>query len=337
MARYRRRRGRNRAVLPAILVVGACGLAWWWYPDAVSDVDGPEIAGRRVPVLSSDRPETEPASAPRPGISEKGDAPTATTAEAKPDAARARELLSEGRKALTANDWIAARAYINQAIAAGLDGAELDQARADLTRINMETVFSPRVLPDDRLVQRYIIQSGDSLAAIAKEFDVSADFLADINGIKNKNLIRAGQTIKVVQGPFHAEVDAAKFTLTVYIGEERSRTFMKQFSVGLGADGSTPRGTWKVRNKLVDPTYYPPRGGSIIAADDPENPLGERWIGLEGVAGEAVGQQRYGIHGTIEPDSIGRNASMGCIRLYNEDAEELYDLLIPGKSLVHIR
>ena len=67
------------------------------------------------------------------------------------------------------------------------------------------------------------------------------------------------------------------------------------------------------------------------------NPLGERGIALEGLAGEALGQQRYGIHGTIEPESIGQEASLGCIRLFNEDVEELYTYLVEKHSTVIIR
>ena len=75
----------------------------------------------------------------------------------------------------------------------------------------------------------------------------------------------------------------------------------------------------------------------IISADDPENPLAERWIGLEGVAGEALRQQRYGIHGTIEPETIGQNSSMGCIRMFNEDVEALYTYLVTKHSTVTVR
>jgi lipoprotein-anchoring transpeptidase ErfK/SrfK len=120
--------------------------------------------------------------------------------------------------------------------------------------------------------------------------------------------------------------------LDVYLGG----TFMLRYPVGLGAESSTPSGEWEVQNKLKNPQYYPPRGGKIILADDPENPLGERWIGLKGVKGEAVGQQRYGIHGTIEPDSIGRSASLGCIRMHNTDVEEFYDLVVVGHTKVTV-
>jgi len=55
------------------------------------------------------------------------------------------------------------------------------------------------------------------------------------------------------------------------------------------------------------------------------------------VAGEAVGQQRYGIHGTIDPDSIGKSMSLGCIRMRNENVAELYSMLVAGDSRVTIR
>ena len=99
----------------------------------------------------------------------------------------------------------------------------------------------------------------------------------------------------------------------------------------------SPTGEWRVATKLMNPTYYPPRGGEIMAADDPKNPLGERWIGLVGISGAAVDQERYGIHGTNEPDSIGKSVSMGCIRMHNEDVEALYSYLVETHSTVTVR
>ena len=60
-------------------------------------------------------------------------------------------------------------------------------------------------------------------------------------------------------------------------------------------------------------------------------------MGLEGTDGQAVGQRSYGIHGTIDPASIGKMSSMGCIRLKNEDVEVVYKLLIPDKSMVVVK
>jgi lipoprotein-anchoring transpeptidase ErfK/SrfK len=109
------------------------------------------------------------------------------------------------------------------------------------------------------------------------------------------------------------------------------------FPVGLGAEDTTPTGRWKIRNKLTHPPYYPPRGGKVIGADDPANPLGGYWMGLEGVEGAAVGQDSYGIHGTNEPDSIGKRCSMGCIRMRNEDVTFVYELLVAHDSIVTVK
>jgi lipoprotein-anchoring transpeptidase ErfK/SrfK len=241
-------------------------------------------------------------------------------------------LLIAARTSIARGELVAARNHLTAALQSSRDDAQLAAIRTELARLGEETVLSPRILPDDPLVERYVLQPGDTLSRIAKANKVSVEMLAELNGIADVNRIREGQTIKVIHGPFRAVVTKSAFALDVYLGD----TFIKGFPVGLGADDSTPTGQWRVSTKLKNPTYYPPRGGTIIGADDPANPLGERWIGLQGVSGEAEGQQRYGIHGTIEPDSIGKNVSMGCIRLRNEDVEALYNYLVEIHSTVAV-
>ena len=87
---------------------------------------------------------------------------------------------------------------------------------------------------------------------------------------------------------------------------------------------------------MKNPVYYSPRGEGVIEADDPANPLGEFWIGLVGLDGDAVGKESYGIHGTIEPNSIGKMESMGCIRLRNDDIAMVFSALTEGRSTVQI-
>ena len=72
--------------------------------------------------------------------------------------------------------------------------------------------------------------------------------------------------------------------------------------------GSTPTGTWMLQpgGKLKNPKCCGPRGEGVIEADDPKNPLGEYWIGLDGTDGDAVGKEGFGIHGTIDPDASAR-------------------------------
>ncbi|GJM25934.1 MAG: hypothetical protein DHS20C16_23490 [Phycisphaerae bacterium] len=361
MARYnrnssRRRQGKGNGVWIAGFVVTAFGV--WIYAQFLSPVleGNPEASGAKqskvddsklanaettkrssVPKLTSVRPEISDGGAGR-HVTEKG---AKSNNQALPenapqrnaeDTARARKLFSVGMQASQDKDLVAARAHLTDAVNLGLSRDQLIEARAALTRIGNETIFGPMIIEDDPFVSRYTIQSGDSLEKVAKKYSVTDDFLAAINGIANKNRIRAGQNIKVVHGPFHAKIDPATFSMDIYLKD----TFVRHYKVGLGEHGSTPTGKWRVGDKLKNPTYHPPRGGKIVLADDPENPLGERWIKLIGIEGEAVGQTSYGIHGTIEPDSIGRNKSMGCVRMHNEDVSEVFTYLSTNKSIVDI-
>lgn len=81
----------------------------------------------------------------------------------------------------------------------------------------------------------------------------------------------------------------------------------------------SPTGSFKIVQALPDPTWY--AKGKIVPPGK-SNPLGPRWLGLS-VKG-------YGIHGTNNPASIGRNASHGCIRMRNRDVEELFTMVSVG-------
>src|SRR5262249_2207473 len=130
--------------------------------------------------------------------------------------------------------------------------------------------------------------------------------------------IRMGQKLKVVPGPFAATVFLDRYELVVH----QNGSFVKSYRVAVGKDGTTPIGTFTVKNKMFDPTYYGREG--VIALYDPTNRLRERWID----SGDS-----YGIHGTIDPESIGKNESRGCIPMLNSDVEEVYDLLVLGSEV----
>ena len=98
---------------------------------------------------------------------------------------------------------------------------------------------------------------------------------------------------------------------------------VKVFSVAVGAPASpSPVGSYEIVNRLSEPTYY---GFGKVVPPGKSNPIGPRWIGLS-VKG-------YGIHGTNDPNSIGHNASHGCIRLRNRDIEELFEMIHVGDAV----
>ena len=89
-------------------------------------------------------------------------------------------------------------------------------------------------------------------------------------------------------------------------------------------------------SKLVNPTWTNPRTGQFFPADDPENPIGEYWMGLRGMDDTNVGERGFGIHGTIEPESIGTDSSMGCVRLRDGEIDMIYAVMAEGISTIDV-
>jgi hypothetical protein len=250
--------------------------------------------------------------------------------------------LADGKARIAAGQLLEARAVLNAALLSGaLSDADAAAARSMISDINQTVVFSARAFPNDPYGGTYLVKQGDSLAKIAAACNTTWELLARINGIEPRKL-RYGATIKVLRGPFFAVVSKQAFTMDIYLGAlppDKGSMYVMSMRVGLGRDNSTPTGLWAIGHnaKLRHPTYYPPEGGQPIEADDPTNPLGGYWVGLTGVDGQAVGRTSYGIHGTIDPDSIGHQASMGCIRLKADDIPLVFDLMVEGKSMVLVK
>jgi LysM repeat protein len=238
---------------------------------------------------------------------------------------------------------VEARQVINQILADDrrtLSRADRDLIRQVLTGINTRLVYSKVVAPDDPLVTSYLIRSGDVLSKIAKRYKVDKLFLARINGLPNPDKIRAGQKLKIVRGPFHAIIEKAAFRMDLYLVDDAGQwVYVSSMPVGLGEHNSTPLGKWAVKPfaKVKSPQYTNPRTNEVFAPNDPRNPLGGYWIGLEGMEMATADLEAYGIHGTIEPKSIGKQASMGCIRLGAKNIEALFGMLVEGESKVTVK
>ena len=245
--------------------------------------------------------------------------------------------LADAKAKADAGKLLEARDIYNAALQSGkLSAKEGRAAKAELAELNDTIVFSPTRLEGDAWGGTFTVPPGGVLAKIAKRFSVTPELLQRVNDISDPRRLQVGQSIKVVRGPLHAVVDKSDYTLDLYFGAPGGpgSSYLMTFRVGLGKDDSTPTGKWLCSTKLANPQYHSSRGEGIIDADDPKNPLGEHWIALTGVEGGAVGKLSYGIHGTIEPETIGTMASMGCIRMRNEDVARVFEMLIDGKSTV---
>jgi lipoprotein-anchoring transpeptidase ErfK/SrfK len=107
---------------------------------------------------------------------------------------------------------------------------------------------------------------------------------------------------------------APRYSITVSTPTKKMTLFkdgkvFKTYPIAIGKPSTpTPKGNFKIINKAYKP------GG----------PFGARWLGLSAPNGD------YGIHGTNNPSSIGKAVSNGCIRTYNNNIIELYNLVPIG-------
>jgi nucleoid-associated protein YgaU len=172
----------------------------------------------------------------------------------------------------------------------------------------------------------YVVGRGDALDSIAAKFrkqglHVESGTLAVLNRLNNPNHLSAGQKLKIPVEPIHCVVEKRSFLLAVYLGDSMLRLYW----VGHGADGHTPVAEFTVQEKIEHPDWDSPNGR--IPYGKPENILGDYFIKF---AHES--HQGFGAHGTPMPETIGTMSSMGCIRMYAADIQELFKLLPRGSK-----
>lgn len=181
-------------------------------------------------------------------------------------------------------------------------------------------------------VIHHVLERGDTLDRLCRSWkkehgwNIAPGFVCKLNRIRDPRKIRAGDRLKVVTLPLHILVSKSAHRLTVFVGD----VAIKEYGVGLGKDNCTPEGSFLVKTKQIDPPWT--WEGKTIPAGDKENILGTRWMGFEN-RDDLFG---YGIHGTTKPESIGYDQSNGCVRMRNEEVEELFEW-VPRGTKVTIR
>ncbi|PNR94618.1 L,D-transpeptidase family protein [Petrotoga sp. 9PWA.NaAc.5.4] len=160
----------------------------------------------------------------------------------------------------------------------------------------------------------HIVQKGESIYKIARDYNVLPGDLVNINGLKDPSLIYPGQPLQIgkveyYESPVHLEIDLSKNKMYLYF----HKNLVKTYVVAVGMSDYTPPGYYRISYKEKDPALYwydeyiPP--GSMM------NGIGTRWLQLS--------NPQYGIHGTTKPWEIGKRISHGCIRMFNFDVEEI--------------
>ena len=190
------------------------------------------------------------------------------------------------------------------------------------TRIYLE----PRPGPDK---VEYVVKGGDSLSAIASRYVCPKELIMEANGIKDPTKIRPGQRLVFPDHPdFAVRVSKSLNTLELTLGGK----FFKKYVVGTGQNAKTPAGTFVIADKIENPPWWTEDG--VIPYGDPANVLGTHWLKLE-ATGETPRVSGYGIHGTWDNTTLGRQSSAGCVRMSNADVRELF-LFLPRQTPVTI-
>ena len=246
--------------------------------------------------------------------------------------AAAEQIIRRSRKLSKARQVIKARKLLNTFLEKSLDQAGAQTVVKTALELGNSTILGPKTFDNDPLCYKYRVEAGDTLGRLAKRCKVPYRFLARINGIDDPRRLRAGQIIKLVNGPFDARVVKSQVQMYVYL----QNTLVCRFPIGLGKQDGTPTGQWLVEDCVKNPPYVDPDSGRYYAPNDPDNPTGGYWIRLKGLSGQAVGKTGYGIHGTTDQKSVGRYLSRGCVRLGKNDVALLYDMLYAGISKIQV-
>ncbi len=290
----------------------------------------------RAPIQAPAQPVPQPSVAVQ--AAEPETVPTETSQpQAPPADAKTAAAIDEAMALLNSHprQVISARNKLNEALSMPMSESQRRTVKEELAKLSKEWLFGPAAFAGDMLCDTYTVQPGDLLQVIGRRNKVPYELLMQINNIPRPQSLQAGKAIKIVKGPFHAKVYRSTFTLDLYLQD----VYVRSFKVGLGRAGyETPTGLWRVQEggKLIAPTWTDPDSGRMYKATDPDYPLGSRWIALDGIDGDAKGRTGFAIHGTKEPEQIGTAGSRGCIRMFNGEAIQIYNMLFPLYSKVEV-
>lgn len=202
------------------------------------------------------------------------------------------------------------------------------QIENTIGRLSIELFTTPRPMKGK---VEYIVKSGDSLSKIAANHNCPILLIQKANNIPDPAKIRIGTRLIFPNRPsFSLVVSKSQNTLAILLD---GRLF-KKYSVGTGVHSKTPVGTFQISDKISNPPWWPGDGRAVIPYGSKENILGTHWMALE-ATGDTPRLSGYGIHGTWDESTLGRQSSAGCVRMRNSDVGELY-MLLPRNTIVRI-
>ena len=188
-----------------------------------------------------------------------------------------------------------------------------DQAR-EVTRLLDQLAATVIYSRQHLLESPYRVRPGDTLERIAEQYNVPAQLLARINGVRDLQNLSPGKQLKVVRGPFSAVVDLNRLELTLML----QGRYAGRFPVTLDPNRGSVEGTFIVRDKRTFPPISTVQFGTPATT-------GKCWIDL----GNQVSLQSKGDLGDLN-----RGDARGAICLSDRDMEDVFGILSVGSRVV---
>lgn len=200
----------------------------------------------------------------------------------------------------------------------------------------------PDKMEDQAKLERLSYSSPEEL--LAEKFHMDADLLKELN--PGKRFDEAGASIVVAnvspspETQEKAEIEKIEVSKSEHVLRVLGKdgAVIAVYPASIGSDEKpAPTGTYRVKAIAPNPvyTYNPDYAFKGVKAHKkfeikpgPNNPVGSTWIDLS--------IESFGIHGTPEPEKVGKVYSNGCVRLTNWDVEELAGMVRKGTPVVFL-
>jgi lipoprotein-anchoring transpeptidase ErfK/SrfK len=182
-----------------------------------------------------------------------------------------------------------------------------------LDALTREVIYSDRHL----LTSPHTVAAQDTLQNLATKFNLNPEFLAAVNKMGSSQALVPNSQIKVIEGPFHAQVSLSRGELTLFL----RKLYAGRFPVSISQKNRPPQARYEIVDRRQDRTFY---GANVrIPAGDPTNPYGGFWLSLG---------SDYAIHGS--PEQVTSDLeNVGCISLAPLDAADVYRILGKGAAV----
>jgi L,D-transpeptidase ErfK/SrfK len=195
---------------------------------------------------------------------------------------------------------------------------------------------TPRLQPVLGAPRSVLVEPGDTLLDVAFRERLGFEAVVRMNPGVDEWIPDPGTVVRLPTRFILPDVPPDGLVLNVpemRLYDFRAEPVPEVYAVAVGdAADPTPVGDFRIGNKRTDPVWTVP---ASIRAEKPElparvppgpdNPLGRFWM--------TIGNTSYGLHGTNVRWSIGRMATHGCVRFYEDDIRRLYERTPPGTRL----